>query len=82
MLALDYLLENLLLDLVICIFPDSGWEFLEYLQECSGWNEMLCVARVMGTQNLFLTVLGRPELLPVAVALEARNGEKPGNIDT
>lgn len=28
---------------------------------------MLCVARVMDAQNLLLTMLGRPELLPVAV---------------
>lgn len=82
MLALDYLQENLLLDSVICIFPDGGWEFLGYLQQCSGWNEMLCVARVMDAQNLLLTVLGRPELLPVAVALETRNGEEPGSVDT
>ncbi|XP_053813035.1 mitogen-activated protein kinase 9 isoform X5 [Vidua macroura] len=48
----------------------GGLEFLGYLQQCSGWNEMLCVARVMDAQNLLLTVLGRPELLPAAVGNE------------
>lgn len=70
MLALDYLQKILLLDSVICVFPGGGWEFLGYLQQCLGWNEMLCVARVMDALNLLLTVLGGPELLPAAAGNE------------
>lgn len=70
MLALDSLQENLLLDSIICTFPDGGWEFLGCLQQCSGWNEVLCVARVMDAQTLLQALLGRPELLPAAVGNE------------